>query len=234
MDIHVPNEPVMTWKQFFVHMAIVVLGVLIAIALEQTVEWMHHRHQLHELREGLNQDAQKAMRDADSVIAAQTAIAANIHENALAARDAAQNHKTFQPQRGPRVQWEIPSDPAWKAAKASGLVSLLRPDEVQAFGEIDSMIDLSDHSVNDAIAASENLNAVVGQFQSNGHSDYSSATPEELRQIATLAEHQRAARLTWVRMATQLKGAERAILAGDRDLERIERAEQAELDKPSK
>jgi hypothetical protein len=39
----------MTWKQFFVHMSIVVLGLLIAIALEQSVEGLHHRHERNEL-----------------------------------------------------------------------------------------------------------------------------------------------------------------------------------------
>lgn len=49
MEIHPPDHPVMTWKQFFIHMAIVVLGLLIAIWLEQTVEFLHHRYERKEL-----------------------------------------------------------------------------------------------------------------------------------------------------------------------------------------
>lgn len=38
MEVHPPEHPIFTWKQFFSHMAVIVLGLLIAIGLEQTVE----------------------------------------------------------------------------------------------------------------------------------------------------------------------------------------------------
>ena len=41
MEVHVPEEPVMTWRQFFIHMGIVVLGLMIALSLEQSAEWLH-------------------------------------------------------------------------------------------------------------------------------------------------------------------------------------------------
>ena len=50
LDVHSPHEAVHTWKDFFIHIATIVIGLLIAIGLEQTVEFFHHRHQA---REGL-------------------------------------------------------------------------------------------------------------------------------------------------------------------------------------
>jgi hypothetical protein len=229
MDIHVPHEPVMTWKQFFVHMAIVVVGVLIAIALEQTVEWMHHLHQLHELRGALNGDGGKAMRDADSVVQSQTAVADYLHKSALAARDAAGTHRTFVLPAAPAMRFDIPNNAAWKAAKASGLVSLLPPQEVKAFGEVDMLIDSSDRSFDEAIRSRHDYLALTSQFQRDNSYDFSSATSEELLQLATLAERHRAALVTWVAMDIQLKGAEREILSGERDLDKIEHAEAEEL-----
>jgi hypothetical protein len=44
IDIHPPHHSVSTRREFFVHLFIVVLGILIAIGLEQTVEYLHHRH----------------------------------------------------------------------------------------------------------------------------------------------------------------------------------------------
>ena len=38
IDIHPPQHAPMTRRDFFVHLFIVVLGILIAIGLEQTVE----------------------------------------------------------------------------------------------------------------------------------------------------------------------------------------------------
>jgi hypothetical protein len=38
-----------TWKDFWIHLGTITLGLLIAISLEQSVEWLHHLHQRHEL-----------------------------------------------------------------------------------------------------------------------------------------------------------------------------------------
>lgn len=46
LDVHAPHEVVHTWKAFFIHIATIAIGLLIAIGLEQTVEFFHHRHQL--------------------------------------------------------------------------------------------------------------------------------------------------------------------------------------------
>jgi hypothetical protein len=54
IDIHPPQHAPMTKREFFVHLFIVVLGILIAIGLEQTVDYFHHRHQLAEARRELS------------------------------------------------------------------------------------------------------------------------------------------------------------------------------------
>jgi hypothetical protein len=42
-----------TWKDFLIHIATIVVGLLIAVGLEQSVVYLHKRHQLAEAREGL-------------------------------------------------------------------------------------------------------------------------------------------------------------------------------------
>jgi len=54
LDVHAPHQSVHTWKDFFIHIATIVVGLLIAIGLEQTVEHFHHRHQVAEVRDSLN------------------------------------------------------------------------------------------------------------------------------------------------------------------------------------
>jgi hypothetical protein len=51
LEVHAPHESVHTWKGFFIHIATIVVGLLIAIGLEQTVEYFHHHQQAHEARE---------------------------------------------------------------------------------------------------------------------------------------------------------------------------------------
>lgn len=54
LDVHASHETVHTWKGFFIHIATIVIGLLIAVGLEQTVEYFHHRHQVAEMRKALD------------------------------------------------------------------------------------------------------------------------------------------------------------------------------------
>jgi hypothetical protein len=53
LDVHPPHFPTRTWRDFFIHVATICVGLLIAVAIEQTVELIHHRHQVAEAREAL-------------------------------------------------------------------------------------------------------------------------------------------------------------------------------------
>jgi len=48
LDVHPPHEPVHGWRDFFLHLTIITIGLLIALSLEGLVEWQHHRHLVHE------------------------------------------------------------------------------------------------------------------------------------------------------------------------------------------
>jgi hypothetical protein len=62
LDVHPPHSPTHTWKDFFIHIATIVIGLIIAVGLEQTVEAIHHHHQVQELREALKQERQENRR----------------------------------------------------------------------------------------------------------------------------------------------------------------------------
>jgi len=48
LDVHAPHQKVHTWKDFLIHIAAITIGLLIALALEATVEWRHHKHEAQE------------------------------------------------------------------------------------------------------------------------------------------------------------------------------------------
>src|ERR1700753_1790750 len=48
LDVHAPHEPILGWKEFFIHLFTITIGLLIALSLEGLVEWQHHRHLVHE------------------------------------------------------------------------------------------------------------------------------------------------------------------------------------------
>lgn len=48
LDVHSPHGAAHTWKDFWIHLGTISIGLLIAIGLEQSVEAIHR---LHEIRE---------------------------------------------------------------------------------------------------------------------------------------------------------------------------------------
>jgi len=57
-DVHAPHESIRTWKGFFIHIATIVVGLLIAIGLEQTVEAIHHSNERRELIREMREEAE--------------------------------------------------------------------------------------------------------------------------------------------------------------------------------
>ena len=45
LDVHAPHESIHTRKGFFIHIATISVGLLIAVDLEQTVEVVHRHHE---------------------------------------------------------------------------------------------------------------------------------------------------------------------------------------------
>jgi hypothetical protein len=55
MEIHRPKS-LESWREFAKEVCVIVLGVMIALAGEQTVEWMHWSHEVSETRDALNRE----------------------------------------------------------------------------------------------------------------------------------------------------------------------------------
>jgi len=49
LDVHPLDHAVHSWRDFFVHIATIVTGLLIAVGLEQAVESIHHHNRPEEL-----------------------------------------------------------------------------------------------------------------------------------------------------------------------------------------
>ena len=59
LEVHAPHNDVHTWKSFFIHIATIVIGLLIAVGLEQTVEWIHWREKVAQARESIHEETAK-------------------------------------------------------------------------------------------------------------------------------------------------------------------------------
>ena len=56
MEIHAPESPVHSFKDFLVHISIVTVGILIALGLEGLREGLHNRHLVRETRENVHEE----------------------------------------------------------------------------------------------------------------------------------------------------------------------------------
>jgi len=56
MKVHPPHGPIHSIKEFLVHLLAITIGLLIALGLEASVEWVHHRRLVREARENIFQE----------------------------------------------------------------------------------------------------------------------------------------------------------------------------------
>jgi hypothetical protein len=52
-DVHPPHGAIHGWRDFSVQLATITVGLLIALGLEGSVEWLHHRHLMHQAEASL-------------------------------------------------------------------------------------------------------------------------------------------------------------------------------------
>ena len=148
LDVHPPHAPAHTWRDFFIHIATIVLGLLIAIGLEQSVEWLHRRHELRETREALRQEREEnrkffAVNTADFRIITQ-----NLQNN-LQLFLILQQHPGTPEEKLPGVpQWRFSYEPTvqsvWKNAQKTGAVALLPHSEAEDNANLYQLLDLTD------------------------------------------------------------------------------------------
>ncbi len=151
MELH-PMEGVHNWKQFLVHMVIVVLGVCIAIGLEQAVEKIHHVHQRHEFEAQLREEGQSNQKIVESDVRWLDAQVGWL----LDAKSAVDRYRLSHRKGDPSFPQHPPDDTktqgsvgdadpqmaVWTRGKESGLVSLLPADEAEAYGTLYGMAAL--------------------------------------------------------------------------------------------
>ncbi len=136
LDVHPPHSATHTWRDFFLHIATIVVGLLIAVGLEQIVEYAHHRHQLGDLREQMR-DVLEKNRDSTPY---NMEIAARLRASfqSIQARIATGGAQAAPPLTLPAVDLfpRVPSIAPYEAAKENGTVALLTSEEIRIYNRL--------------------------------------------------------------------------------------------------
>jgi hypothetical protein len=141
LDVHAPHQAVHSWRDFLVHIIAITIGLLIAIGLEQTVEYLHHRHQREQIEQqmhtvfsaNISSDAEDLRR-----LASMRAALADLHSD-IEARLREPNHATKETLSGDRINTLIivtPSMAPYDSAKENGTVALLPVERIRIYNRL--------------------------------------------------------------------------------------------------
>jgi hypothetical protein len=164
LDVHAPHESIHTWKSFFIHIATIVVGLFIAVGLEQTVEFFRHRHQHEVLEEQMNAVLQSNRSiDAEGIanlnagrmyfVQLRAAIDARLH-----GRYGVPMPSVNDPRMAARLT--LPSLAPYEAARQNGMIALLPIERIRIYNRIAVQQDLLIATMRDWLAGL----AVLGAF----------------------------------------------------------------------
>lgn len=188
LDVHPPHEAAHSWRDFFIHIITIVIGLLIAISLEQTVEWVHHRREIRETREALDEERQKNREIYRHQLDGYLRDAAVLHNNLRIFSYLQQHPKTAQADLPGVILWPNhifePLTSAWTAAGETSVLSLMPREEVTK--NSDTYFDL-----NRALEGYNNMTLAVAHAAAftTQTSDPTRLSPEKVQQEIDLLEH---------------------------------------------
>lgn len=136
MDVQPPQQPIHTVKDFLLHLLTITVGLLIALALEAAVQYIHHRHLVRDAQYNLQQE-----------------IAANRKQYAINAQWVQENRdqldrdtRELRAMRSGKQtaaadltwewKWNSFRGIAWRTAHDSGAVSYMDPERISSYSYV--------------------------------------------------------------------------------------------------
>ena len=148
LDVHPAHHAASTWRDFFIHIATICLGLLIAIGLEQTVEALHRLHERNVLIADVHMEAEHNLRVFDDNVKADSEMEAWLKASIVAINtavsqspasgEAARGRTTVTlPSAAPFPLDHAPSRAVWSVARSSGKVALLPENLAEVYDRLD-------------------------------------------------------------------------------------------------
>jgi hypothetical protein len=189
------------WRWVLSEYVIVVLGVITALAAQQSVEWLHHYNNRCQLEEDLRAEIRlndPYLRDDIKAVYAyyewatreSQAIQASVQTNTISA---------LQYESRPQLPFVIPRRSVWDHARESGALALMPRDEAQAYTVVYHVLDVLAERIGKLFASIGEQEAIEIRFGRGADrlKDVEKMTPAQLEQLsAIIAEEASSAR--WV------------------------------------
>jgi hypothetical protein len=166
LDVHMPHAT-HTWKDFWIHLGTITVGLLIAIGLEQGVEKLHHLEQGRQLAADLQEEAllnRDRIAVNEAFLDGEMAWLLRLRRDVIAFRDGAAKQSFAYPERPQiyptnpnRATARLPLVTVWTTAKESDLIQLLPQERARRYALLyreadlatDAMLGLQDEKWSD-------------------------------------------------------------------------------------
>jgi hypothetical protein len=146
LDVHPAHHAATTWRDFFIHIATIVLGLLIAIGLEQTVERIHQHYELRETREALEQERKANEKDWSGNESDWREVFVALKNNLTVLEYIRQHPGVPQTALPGELRWDqgplIWKHAVWDAAQQKGVVQLMPLEEANAYEQYYSLMTM--------------------------------------------------------------------------------------------
>jgi hypothetical protein len=167
IDVHPPTEAAHTWKDFFIHIATIVVGLLIALSLEQTVEHFHHRAEIAELRNSLAEERDHNREVYHRATEVYLQDAAMLHNNLRVFMYLRDHPKTPEAELPGVVLWPRhtyePSTSAWNDSGQSSVLAMMPREEVNKYSSTYFNLQRTLDGYNAMAVSLANAAAIVSQ-----------------------------------------------------------------------
>jgi hypothetical protein len=158
LDVHPPHEPVHSWRDFFIHLATITIGLLIALGLEGLVEWTHHRHLVQEVEASLHEEISRNSDGLSNYLAYVQQQQDLLAKDVAVLKEVARTHK--EPGKNSlEINFHIRGfdNVSWQTAQSTGAVSYMPYQRAKEYSDIykqQSEIDVAQHqAARDAIVS---------------------------------------------------------------------------------
>jgi hypothetical protein len=135
MEVHPPMGAIHGWRDFFVHLTIITVGLLIALGLEGMVEWGQHKRLVHRAEADLRLELQtnrvalerdtKVLDDAD-----------RLADKDLRVLLAYRAHRPPGEELRFYWEWDNLGSAAWDTARDTGAIALMNYEKARQYSEI--------------------------------------------------------------------------------------------------
>jgi hypothetical protein len=236
MEVHTPKKTPRSWREFLKDVGIIVLGVLIALTAEQSVQWLHRYQTRQQLEKDLREEMRMndvTLRDDLQVLSERQDLAlheAHAIQTALKEKNIASlgEHEP----KFPRGVFNLPNDSVWQHSRESGTIALLPRDEAEAYTTLfrirERLTEFANHERDAGFELAIVRRRLAGSL--NESPALSQLSPAELNELAAALARRGTAEEYVQRYVNLMLAAQSVLESGSTSQEEITKAGNAVFD----